>query len=441
MKRDISEKLILWKNSPSRKPLIIRGARQVGKTYTIKDFGKENFTSLIVLDFERDRSLHQVFSKDLQPVKMVQELEIISGKKIVPGKTLLFFDEIQACERAVLSLRYFYEEMPDLHIIAAGSLLEFAFNSISFPVGRISFEWMRPMTFREFLVASGKEILSENIPDIFTEQPVSQILHNALIEQLRLYFIVGGMPEAIFKYTQTNSFTDVKKVHNDIVDSYLESLVKYHSRINRQSLEQILKIIPSQVGRQVKYTYLDNERRIEVIKRNLQILEKALLVHLIHSSDASGLPLGASVSFKIFKPLFLDIGLMQNICGFDPRECINSHNLTNIYRGAIAEQFIGQELLAAGGSENIKLYYWSRAKKSSSAEVDYIIVRDGKLYPIEVKSGPSGRLKSMHLFLDEHPHSEKGIVLSSDIYEQQTFERLRFLPLYSRFAVPSFVNR
>jgi predicted AAA+ superfamily ATPase len=248
------------------------------------------------------------------------------------------------------------------------------------------------------------------------------------------------MPEAIYKFTQTSSLADVKKIHDDIVDSYLESLVKFHSRINKQSLEQILKIIPSQVGTQVKYTHLDTDRRIEITKRNLQILEKALLVHLICSSNASGLPLGASVSSKIFKPLFLDIGLMQNICGFDPRECINSNDLTNLYRGALAEQFVGQELLAAGGSENIRLFYWSRAQKSSSAEVDYVIVRDGKMYPIEVKSGPSGRLKSMHLFLDEHPHAEKGIVLSSDIYEQQSVERLRFLPLYSRFVTPAFLN-
>lgn len=403
----------------------------MGKTFTVKEFGKNFFPSLIIIDFERNRAVRSIFEKDLNPLKMIQELEIFAGQKITPGKTLLFFDEIQACERALMMLRYIYEEIPELHVIAAGSLLEFAMSSISFPVGRVTFEWMRPMTFREFLLASGKEMLIKKLPSIFEPEAISTILHHSVMEELRRYLIVGGMPEAVKRYLNTSSLTTVKKVHDDIVNSYLESLVKYSTRANIESLEHLMKSVPSSVGSQIKYTHLDPDRRIEVTKASLNILEKAFLVHLIHSTNVSGLPLGTNASSKVFKALFLDIGLMQHICGIDPLETINSSDLTSVYKGAIAEQFVGQELLASGGSENSKLYYWNRMKKGSTAEVDFVISRGGKLYPVEVKSGAAGRMRSMHQLFSEHGEIEKGFVLSSDIYEKQTFGKLVFMPLYS----------
>ncbi len=430
MKRDIVEVMLRWKDSQSRKPLIVRGARQVGKTYSVKLFGAEHFKDCVVFDFERDRSLQAIFSGDLSPSKIVRELEIYAGKRIVPGETVVFFDEIQACERALMSLRYFYEEMPELHILAAGSLLEFAMSSISFPVGRVTFEWMRPMTFKEFLVASGKEILAENIPDRINISTVSENLHHSLVEQLRLYFLVGGMPEAVKRFVETGSLTEAQKVHEDIIQSYLQSLLSYETRTDSGSLDHLMRSIPSHVGAQIKYTHLDPERRIEKTKKSLAVLEKALLVHLIQATDVSGLPLGAGTSAKIMKPLFVDIGLMQTICGIDVKEILHAKDINHVYRGALAEQFVGQELLAAGGSENGKLYYWSRRKKSSSAEVDFVIARNGCIYPIEVKSGAAGRMKSMHIFLAEHPFVEKGFVLSPVKHEKQEVDRIEFLPLY-----------
>ena len=403
----------------------------MGKTFTVKEFGKNFFPSLIIIDFERNRAVRSIFEKDLDPLKMIQELEIFAGQKITPGKTLLFFDEIQACERALMMLRYIYEEIPKLHIVAAGSLLEFSMSSISFPVGRVTFEWMRPMTFREFLLASGKEMLIKKLPSIFEPKTISGILHHSVMEELRRYLIVGGMPEAVKRYLGTSSLTTVKKVHDDIVNSYIESLAKYSTRANIESLEHLMKSVPSSVGSQIKYTHLDPDKRIEVTKASLNILEKAFLVHLIHSTDVSGLPLGANASSKVFKALFLDIGLMQHICGIDPLETINSSDLISVYKGAIAEQFVGQELLASGGSENLKLYYWNRMKKGSTAEVDFVISRGGKLYPVEVKSGAAGKMRSMHQLLSEYGEIEKGFVLSSDIYEKQAFGKLIFMPLYS----------
>ncbi len=431
MKRLIEENLKAWKDSKARKPLIVRGARQVGKTFTIKEFGKSLFPSLVVVDFERNRAVHSIFREDLDPYKMIRELEVFSGQKITPGETLLFFDEIQACERALMMLRYIYEEIPALHVIAAGSLLEFVMNSLSFPVGRVTFEWMRPMTFREFLLACGKEILASNLPSVFRPEPISAILHHKALEELRSYLIVGGMPEAVKRYIESGSLKTVKEVQDDIVNSYIDSLVKYNKRANIESLGHLMRSVPPNVGAQIKYTNLDPDRRIEVTKNSLHILEKAFLVNRIHATDVAGLPLGANASAKVFKALFLDIGLMQNICGLDPMETIHSADLTSVYRGALAEQFVGQELLASGGSENSKLYYWSRMKKGSTAEVDFVMSRRAKIYPVEVKSGSYGRMRSMHQLLNEYTQIEKGFVLSSDIHKRQSFGKLIFMPLYS----------
>jgi len=386
---------------------------------------------MVLVDFERNKTAHKIFDKDLNPRRMIEELEIYTGQRITPGKTLLFFDEIQACERALMMLRYIYEEIPEIHVIAAGSLVEFAISSISFPVGRVTFEWMRPMTFKEFLNAGKKEILVEKLPSIFKPMPIKEVLHNSVIEELRRYLIVGGMPEAVKKYFDSGSLAAVKQVHDDIIHSSIESLGKYHTRANIESLEHLIKSVPSSVGSQIKYTHLDPDRRIETTKASLKLLEKAFLLHQVHSTKISGLPLGANASAKVFKTLFLDVGLMQHVCGIDPLETIHSADLNSVYRGAVAEQFVGQELLASGGSEHSKLFYWSRMKKGSSAEVDYIISRKANIYPIEVKSGPAGKMRSMHLLLKEYPEIEKGFVLSSIIYQKPNFGKLIYMPLYS----------
>ncbi len=349
-------------------------------------------------------------------------------------KTLLFFDEIQECERALLSLRYFYEEIPELHIIAAGSMLEFNLGGISFPVGRISFEWMRPLTFYEFLNASGKQILADNLPCISNLRPVSDTIHFKILEQLKLYLLTGGMPGAVKRYVRTGSLTQSFTVHEEIYQSYLQSLGKYNKRADIDSLDHLMRSLPSHVGSQIKYTRLDPERRIEKTKTSLQILERALLLYIVKSSDATGIPLNANISSKVIKSLFLDVGLMRYNCGIQPSDILKAKDLSNVYRGALAEQFVGQELLAAGGSENFKLFYWSRAKKSSSAEVDYLYVKNSRIFPIEVKSGPAGKLKSLHLFIKEHPNVEKGYVMSPVVFERHDVDKFMFIPVYTRFV-------
>ncbi|MCE5223572.1 ATP-binding protein [bacterium] len=432
MQRDIEDKLIAWMKAKSRKPLIIRGARQVGKTYTIQEFGKKHFTNLVTIDFERNRSVHKAFQKDLDPKKILQELEFYAEEKIEPGQTLLFFDEIQACEDALQSIRYFYEELPSLHLISAGSLLEFSLTTSSFPVGRVSFEWLHPMTFREVLQASRKEILLQNLPSVFSSSPIpSEMLHQKMMEELKRYMIIGGMPEVVKTYLETGSLAKVKRVQDEIVQSYLESFKKYKQKANMGNLEQLMKKIPSLVGNQVKYTHLDPDRRVETTKSSLHLLEKALLIHFIRSTNLSGLPLGSSASKKVFKLLFLDIGLLQQISGFDPLNILEASDLTALYQGTLAEQFVGQELLAYGGSENSKLYYWHRDKKGSSAEIDYVIVRNGKILPVEVKSGNAGKMRSMHQLMAENTHIHQGLILNSHAPKEQKDQNLIFMPLYA----------
>jgi len=433
MKRTIDSELLNWKTLSFRKPLIIRGARQVGKTYSVSKFGKSSFESFIKLDFEKNRSIHKIFNQDLSVQQIIRDIEIFAEQKIIPGKTLLFFDEIQECERALLSLRYFYEDISELHVIAAGSMLEFALGKVSFPVGRISFEWMTPMTFYEVLQASKKSMLADQLPCIHDFRPVSEFVHQKIIDQLKNYFLTGGMPEAVKRYCQTGSLPDSFAVHEEIFQAYLQSLVKYYRRADIDSLDHIMRTAPSFVGSQIKYTRLDPDRRIEKTKTSLQILEKALILQIIRSSNANALPLSVGLAAKKMKPLFLDIGLMQYHSGIQPMDVIKANDLSHVYRGALAEQFIGQEMYAAGGAENQKMYYWARDKKNSSAEIDYLYVRDGNIFPIEVKSGPKGKLKSLHLFLQEHPNIETGYVMSPVAFKRQRVDNIVFIPIYTRF--------
>lgn len=434
MKRTIDSKLSDWKTQTFRKPLIIRGARQVGKTFSISQFGETAFKSIIKLDFERNRSIHKIFDQDLSVQKIIQDIEIFSEIKITPGKTLLFFDEIQECERALLSLRYFYEEMPGLHIIAAGSMLEFVLGKISFPVGRVSFEWMPPMTFHEFLTASGKNILANQLPCISNFKHVNKFVHQKIIDQLKIYFLIGGMPEAVHRYCLTGSVSDSFTVHEEIFQAYLQSLIKYYRRADINSLDHIMRTTPSFVGNQIKYTRLDPDTRIEKTKTSLQILENALILQIIRASNANSLPLSTGASAKRIKPLFLDIGLMQYNSGISAIDVMEAKDLSHVYRGALAEQFVGQEMVAAGGSENHKMYYWTRDKKSSSAEIDYLYVKNGNVFPIEVKSGPKGKLKSLHLFLAEHPKIQTGYVMSPIAFDKQRVDNIVFIPMYTRFV-------
>jgi len=429
VKRFIDQELRKWKEARRRKPLIVRGVRQVGKTYSVRQFGESCFDTLAVVNLERNPDWHRVFDGNLQPKRICADLEILLRQKIVPGKTLLFIDEIQACPRAITALRYFYEELPDLHVVAAGSLLEFAMKNISFPVGRVQFSRLHPLCFAEYLQATGNDEAANIV--LGSPQTVSQTIHEFLCEELRRYFFVGGMPESVLAYVETGSMRESFEVQAEICDTYRLDFSKYSPHADKHCLNAVLTTVAQSVGQQIKYSRLADGYSNPTLKKAFNLLSLANVIRKVPSVDPSGLPLGATAAANIFKALMVDIGLMRHLTGMPVDVEYGKADLLNIYRGAMAEQFVGQEMIL---SQKDDLYYWSRQAKSSSAEVDYVAVIDGRIHPVEVKSGASGRLKSLHLFLEKYKNSPRGIVFSMRPYAEPAEKNIVFMPLYFAFS-------
>ncbi len=431
MKRLINAKLIKWANSPQRKPLLLRGARQVGKTYSVKQFGEKNIDGeLHLIDFEKHPEWHSIFNKNLDLIRIISELELVLDRTIDIKKDLLFLDEIQSCPRALMSLRYFYEEMPHLKVIAAGSLLEFAFTKVSFPVGRVQTMTMHPMNFIEFLYAVGKELLAEKLRT--GEIEFSETLHAILLNELKRYFFIGGMPEVVNSFVQSGKMRTAFEIQKDLILTFRNDFSKYTNLADTRCLDSVLFSCARFVGKQIKYSKLAEGYSTHTIKKAFDLLCKANILYKILSVSQVGIPLGAVSSPKKFKALFLDIGLLQNFAGMSVDFEYQKINLLSIYNGAMAEQFVGQELLSHGTQY---LYYWARNSKSSTAELDYLIEVQEKILPIEVKSGSSGRLKSMHLFLDTYPDIKTGYVLQDNKVSEIESQKLKFLPLYATYSI------
>ena len=429
MLRFIDNDLWRWKDGKRRKPLILRGARQVGKTWSLKEFGKNRFESLALVDLERNKPLRQLFDGDLNVTRICSDLEVLLQQKIIPGKTLLFFDEIQACPRAITALRYFYEEMPELHVVAAGSLLEFALEESSFPVGRVQFLNLYPLCFAEYLEAIGNAPAATAV--LGNPAEISPAVHELLREELKRYFFIGGMPAAVKAYLENNSLRDAFEVQQEIAESYRMDFAKYTPRVDRFCLDSVFTSLSQHIGKQIKYARLGEGYSNPTLKKAFDALCLAQVARRIPSVDPSGLPLGATASAKLFKALMLDIGLMRYLSGMPNDIEYAKSDLLAIYRGAMAEQFVGQEMLV---SQQGSLYYWDRQAKSSSAEVDYLAVLDGKIHPVEVKSGATGSLRSLHLFLAAYPECGKALVFSDRRYADLPEQKITFLPLYSAFA-------
>jgi uncharacterized protein len=425
MKRWVEKQVVSWKDSPRRKPLIIRGARQVGKTWLVENVLAGQFENFVKVDLEKRRDLHVHFAGNLEPRTILSYLELSTGR-ITPGKTLLFLDEIQACPRAIMALRYFYEQMPELHVVAAGSLLEFAFGEISIPVGRVQYLPMHPMTFHEYLFAMGREPMAEYA--ILSPADVDKAVQEMILHELRNYLFVGGMPECIKTYRDSGSMVETFRVQSEILESYRDDFSKYMPRIDALCLDAVFLNVAKSVGEQLKYARLNDGHSGQTNRKAFDLLVKAKLIHKIPACDPSGLPLGATANPKKFKGAMLDIGLLQRLCQVPVELELKQVNLLAMYRGKLAEQFVAQELLAWHSSE---LFYWARDARGSNAEVDYLAVREGKIYPVEVKSGTGGSLRSLHLMLDKYPHCPRGLVLYSGPYKNLPEQKIEFLPLYS----------
>ena len=426
MERIITAKLKEWKNSTYRKPLIVRGSRQVGKSYSVTEFGKKHFEGTIhVINFEKRIDWHSIFNLNLNAARIVNEIEVILGKKIVSGKDLLFFDEIQECPNAIASLRYFFEQIPELHVIAAGSLLEFALGAISFPVGRVQLIEMHPMNFSEYLLAIGNEPAAQLIRKSPEKLPEST--HNFLLGELKKYFFVGGMPECVKVYSETQSMNEVFEIQEDLIATFRQDFLKYSPRVDVGCLNSVLASVPQKIGQQIKYATLADHFSNPTIKKAFDLLETARIFRKVKAASPAGLPLGASAFDKKFKAVMLDIGLFGSMMGISRITEFQKSNLLSIFQGAMAEQFVGQEILAA---TNTALYYWSREAKSSNAETDYLVEKQGHIIPVEVKSGKGGSLKSLHLLLETYPNVNEGYVFSDAVFGQLPERKIRFIPMY-----------
>jgi predicted AAA+ superfamily ATPase len=429
MKRIVDQALKKWKESTHRKPLIIRGARQVGKTTAVRNLGK-CFAHFVEINFEESMKWKAIFDNPLDPIHLIRDLELVVEQKIIPGQTLLFFDEVQACPQAIIALRYFYERLPALHLIAAGSLLEFTIDEIGIPVGRVQFLYMYPMSFVEFLWAQEKQSLVDAIITTSTDAPFSTVVHDKINRLVGEYLAIGGMPEAVLHWTQTHDYTGCLEIHHDLLTAFKQDFHKYARSTQIKYVEHLFRTASIQAGQVFRYTHIPGEFRKRELEPALALLIKANMVSPVFHSAAQGISLGAQAHLDKFKLILLDVALMQVMLGLTSSDWILDPERVFINRGVIAEAFVGQELLAYGSARQAQhLYYWHRNQPTSQAEVDYVIVKNQQIIPIEVKAGKGSTLRSMHAFLQEHPQSPYGIRFSTQNYS--VYEKIHSLPLYA----------
>ena len=391
MYRSAERALAQWLAAPQRKPLVIRGARQVGKSTLVRQFAQSNHLHLNEINLERHPDLDPVFQTlDLRHIR--RELQGLLNQPLLAPGSILFLDEIQATPHALPALRYFLEDHPELPVVAAGS------HTFTMPVGRIQYFHLGPMSFEEFLAELDPPLLA-CLQGYTPEDPLPHTVHTRLSAYQREYLLVGGMPEAVAAYSSTRHFADVTPVHRSIVDTYQDDFAKYASARVRLRLQRVFNYVPRAVGRKTKYTQIDREETARELRAAIDLLAKARVIAPVFHSTCSGVPLHADVDWKTYKLLFLDIGLMNRLCGLDWLALKELDDRQLVNEGALAEQFVGQHLLyLEEGLETPRLNYWLREGKSANAEVDYAIARGAWIVPVEVKAGTSGTLRSLHQF-------------------------------------------
>lgn len=403
MKRALESELIAWKSKEEHLPILLRGARQVGKSYLVEEFGKRNFEILAIADFENRPELKSAFSTR-EPKEILSRLEIALGKPIKEKQTLLFLDEIQLCPEALISLRYFKEQMPKLHVIAAGSLLEFLLHdeNFSFPVGRIEFLYLHPFSFLEYLEAASP-FICQKIKEYSLNNIPSQLEHQELLKWVRRYMFIGGMPAAIKASLNDQSLYESQRVHHRILQAYESDFGKYAKYNQHKYLQIIFQRVPGLVGQILKYRRIDEEVRSRELKPALELLCHAGLIQKVFATTAAGLPLHAHLKHDRFKLLYLDIGLLQTATKVDATEFFDE-DIMQINAGMLAEQFVGQELIAYQAPyQKEKLLFWERI--GGQAEIDYLITIKSEIVLIEVKAGATGSLRSLQSFIQEKPNT------------------------------------
>jgi len=436
MERAIYKELDTWRTGDYRKVLLLRGARQVGKTYIIRELGKE-FKYFLEVNFESEPEVQSFFEGNLHPADICTKLSAYYGVPVNEGETLLFFDEVQTCIPAIQSLRFFHEKMPALHLVAAGSLLEFALEELpSFGVGRIRSLFMYPLSFNEFLKAAGQDALIKLKTQASPQKPLDDVLHKSLIEWFRKFIIIGGMPEAVKTFLNTRDLLKVQDVLDDLVITLQDDFAKYKKRINTFRLKDVFLSVMNQGGGKFNIHASSNSGNHQQKKEALGMLEMAGLCYKVHHSSANGIPLAAEKNAKNFKVIFFDTGLLQRYLQVDISRFLLADDISTINKGNLAEQFVGVEMIKHRFSaQHPDLYYWQREKRGSSAEVDYLMQLNNNIIPIEVKSGTQGKMQSLNRFI-ESKKAGFGIRVSLENFAQ--YHKIRVVPVY---AVDNILTR
>ena len=427
--RNLEKDLLHWKVSTHRQPLLLRGARQVGKTSLVRFFGKK-FKYFVEVNLEQNTKARMVFDNFSDPLEIAQQLSILYDTPIVPNETLLFLDEIQSSPKAIQTLRYFSEQFPQLHVIAAGSLLEFALEGLSsFGVGRITSLFLYPFSFSEFLQAAKKELLLKEIQNASPTKPLSESVHNLALVWYKKFLIVGGMPKAVSVYLESQDLITAQNVLDQLINTYVDDFAKYRKRIPTLVLKDVFDAVIQQNGRKFIYTKTSQQSTIYLVKQCLELLEMAGLIYVIQHSAGNGIPLGAETNSKHKKYMILDTAIFQRILGLDLIDILLDTESALVNKGQIAELSVGLELLKnASPQRKPSLYYWKRETKNSHAEVDFLIQKGLDIVPIEVKSGKHGKMQSLNMFLNEKKIS-KGIRTSQENFS--TYGNIDVYPLYA----------
>lgn len=401
MQRKLIDELNQWIMSKNRKPLVLRGARQVGKTWLVRNFAEISGLQLIEVNFEKQPNRAELFVSN-DPVQILLNLHAVFKKEIVAEKCILFLDEIQAAPDLLAKLRWFAEDMPQLAVIAAGSLLEFVLSehSFSMPVGRINYMHVEPMSFEEFLLASDQSGLLHFLNTYEITTLIPKTIHEALLQLFREYILIGGMPAAVASWITEHSFIKVSQIHHDILTTYRDDFAKYKGRMATQRLEETMSAIPRMLGKKIIFSQINSNLQSYAIKQSLNLLKKARICHTVSASAANGVPLNAEIKEKYFKAIFLDTGLVNTLLRLDLSHLQASKDISLINQGGISEQVVGQMLrVLFPFFVEPALFYWTREEKNTNAEVDFIIQHGPMIVPIEVKSGSEGGLKSLHYFM------------------------------------------
>jgi predicted AAA+ superfamily ATPase len=433
MQRKIISELLAWKNNKNRKPLILNGSRQVGKTYALETFAKENFDNVIYLNMEIETSLRDFLDGDISPKKIIQHLELTKKQQITPNKTLIFFDEIQACERALTSLKYFCEQAPEYHVAAAGSLLGVAVNreKYSFPVGKVDELYMFPLDFEEFLWALGYKELTEEIKNHFeSNEPMNRVLHKLALDLYKKYLVVGGMPAVVKNFVETDSFLSAQVIQNDIFNEYTAAMSKYADTTTSVKIRACYNSVPAQLAkenRKFQYKIVQKGGTATIFGESIEWLNFAGTVLKCQKITEGNIPIAVYAYFPDFKLYMSDVGLLTLKSRLPAELLIAENNEDNDFMGSVTENYVAQAFTA----NKIPLYYW---KNENTAEVDFVLQNGIEVIPIEVKRGVNTRSKSMNIFAKQY-HCPYAIRISQKNFG---FENgIKSVPLYAVFCINS----